>query len=305
MRFASAAPEGDSQVYLPILKRQTLPTSPPEEDSWVAHLNYYRSLAELPPVSENPEWSSGNWFHARYSVKNNQLQHSENPGNPWYTPQGDLAAQSSNLFGSFNTYEDDSYAIAWWVSGPFHAIGLLNPELKESGYGSYREADGGLTMSAGVDTLRGLGPVPPSVSFPIYWPGDGALIHLTQYAGETPDPLTSCPGYGHPAGLPIMLQLGSGNKTPQVSSTSLLENGVPVEHCTFDETNYSNPNSGLQSLGRVLLNGGDAVVVLPRNPLTPGALYTVSITESGTTHTWSFRVDWEASGLENPEGVNP
>jgi hypothetical protein len=301
---ATAAPEistGVSQIFLPILTRQALPAAPPPGDDWVAHLNYYRSLSKLPAIDENPEWSSGNWFHARYSVKNNQLVHSENPGNPWYTPQGNQAAQSSNLFGSFNANENNSFAIAWWISGPFHAVGLLNPELQESGFGSYREEDGGLTMAAGVDTLRGLGAIPPSVHFPIRWPGDGAQVYLTQYAGEIPDPLTSCPGYDHPAGLPIMLQLGSGNITPQVSATSLFENGVPIAHCTIDETNYSNPTASHQSLGRNLLNAGDAVVILPRNPLTPGALYTVSITANGATHTWSFRVSVDATGLKNPD----
>ncbi|GAH44015.1 unnamed protein product, partial [marine sediment metagenome] len=34
----------------------------------------------------------------------------------------------------------------------------------------------------------------------------------------------------------------------------------------------------------------DAIILIPRNPLTPGASYTVSITVSGQTHTWSFTV---------------
>jgi hypothetical protein len=249
-------------------------------------------------VIENPDWSNGNWLHSRYTVKNDQLQHSENPGNPWYTPEGNAAAQSSNLFGSFNNLEDDQTAIAWWISGPFHAVGLLTPQLLETGFSSYREEDGGLMMAAGIDIIRGVGGVPPSVSFPILWPGEGSLVYLTQYAGEVPDPLTSCPGYAHPAGLPLMLQLGPGIFTPDVTGTALLRDGVPVEHCAFDETSYYNPNPGFQSLGRGLLDGRDAVVVIPRLPLVPGSHYAVSISVSGSTHTWTFTVAEDASGLE-------
>ena len=291
-RAAASAyqPSTAEKVFLPYLARAYPPPSPPAADDWLAHLNYYRALAYLPKVAENSDWSNGNWLHSRYTVKNDLLQHSENQGNPWYTPEGNAAAQSSNLFGSFNTLENDSTAISWWVSGPFHAVGLLTPQLLETGYGSYREGDGGLMMAAGIDIIRGVGGVPPSVGFPVRWPGEGTIVHLTHYAGEIPDPLTSCPGYTHPAGLPIILQLGTGALTPQVTSTSLLENGVPVEHCAFDETNYNNPNAGYQNLGRGLLDGRDAVVIVPRLPFAPGSQYTVSVSAGGSTHTWSFKV---------------
>jgi hypothetical protein len=291
-----SSPSGQSLLFLPFIGKASLPLYPPGGDDWFAYLNYYRALASLPPVSENAGWSSGNWQHAQYSVKNNQIQHFENPGNPWYTPEGNQAAQSSNLFASFNTNEDDQSAIGWWVSGPFHAVGLLNPQLLETGYGSYREEDGGLTMAAGLDVIRGVGGVPASVSFPIRWPGNGAMVYLTQHTAEIPDALTSCPGYSHPAGLPILLQLGTGSITPQAVSTSLLRDGIPVEHCTFNETSYTNPNPQHQSLGRGLLNGRDALVILPRNPLVPGASYSVSFTVNGATHAWIFSVAESAAG---------
>jgi hypothetical protein len=43
-------------------------------------------------------------------------------------------------------------------------------------------------------------------------------------------------------------------------------------------------------LGRNILNARDAVVLIPRDPLTPGTRYTVSITVNGQTHAWSFTV---------------
>jgi hypothetical protein len=77
-------------------------------------------------------------------------------------------------------------------------------------------------------------------------------------------------------------------QTPDVAATSLQENGVARPHCVFDETDYTNPDSFDQSLGRNILNGRDAIVILPRDPLTPGANYTVSVSVNGSTYTWSY-----------------
>lgn len=63
---------------------------------------------------------------------------------------------------------------------------------------------------------------------------------------------------------------------------------MACEHCVFDETNYTNPDSSAQSLGRSILNSRDAIVIMPREPLVSGARYTVSITVNGTEYTWSF-----------------
>jgi hypothetical protein len=107
-----------------------------------------------------------------------------------------------------------------------------------------------------------------------------------EYNGsEFPDPLSSCPGYTAPSGPPIYLLLGNGNLTPSVSAHSLTTAGQPLEHCIFDENTYDGVYT---DLARSVLNARDAVVVIPRQPLTPGARYTVSITANGQTYRWSF-----------------
>ena len=63
----------------------------------------------------------------------------------------------------------------------------------------------------------------------------------------------------------------------------------------FDETSYSHPDPGSQSLGRSILNSRDAIVLIPRLPLTPGTSYTVSLTVDGQTHTWTFGVSSTAT----------
>ncbi len=283
---ASGNPRSTSAatVHLPLVIR------PATQAGWLDYVNYYRAMARLPPVTENASWSYGNWLHARYMVKNNVVEHTENPNNPWYTPEGLAAAQSSNLVAHFEVNTPDEWAIDSWMQGPFHAIGVIDPELAQAGFGSYREADGGLQMGAGLDVIRGLGRLPPTVTFPVQWPADGATVPLAVHRGEYPDPLTSCPGYSVPSGLPIILQLGPGDRVPNVTASAFLQGGTPLPHCVFDETSYVNPDPGQQALGRNILDSRDAIVVIPRSPLTPGMSYTVSVTANGQTYTWSFTV---------------
>lgn len=259
--------------------------------TWLDWVNIHRWIARLPPVYENVEWSQGNVLHARYMVKNDYIGHSEDSGNAWYTAEGDAAARNSDLMVSSLTSATDQYAVDLWMTAPFHAVGIIDPELRTTGYGSYREADGGWQMGAGLDVLRGLGEIPSSVQYPIVWPSNGSTIHLTSYNSEYPDPLTSCPGFTAPAGLPLIVQLGSGNVTPDVTDHSFFRGETPLEHCIFDETNFTHPDGSQQSLARSILNSRDAIILIPRTPLLSGAIYTASITTNGQVISWSFTVE--------------
>jgi uncharacterized protein YkwD len=294
---ASPSPDtGSNQVYLPsVFKPQiddSSPTPPPspEMDVWLVHLNSYRAMAGLPPVSNNPDWGNGAYLHSRYMVKNDFIGHTENSGNPWYTAEGEQAAQTSNLAASHSSTAEDTYAIDLWMQAPFHAIGILDPRLSRVGYGSFREDDGGLQMGATLDVIRGLGELPPTVSYPIAWPADGSTVTLTSHFSESPNPLSSCPGYQVPTGVPILLQIGSGDQTPKILAHSFSQGSESLEHCIFDETSYSNPDSSAQNLGRAILGARDTIVLIPRQPLVPGTRYAVSIKLESGTYSWSFQV---------------
>lgn len=283
-------------AYLPLVfvSPGINPVPPPLGD-WLAYVNYYREMAKLPAVTKDASLSDGGWLHSRYIVKNDILQHSEDPSNPWYTPDGKAAGESGNLSASYYVDVTDEAAIDSWMQAPFHAVGILDPALQSTGLGSYRETDGGFQMGATLDVVRGLGEIPVAQTFPVFWPAEGMTVPLAMHWGENPSPLASCPGYTAPSGLPIILQLGDGGLVPDVTSTSLARNGAQVEHCVFDETNYSNPDGYMRDLGRAILDGRDAVVLVPRTALTPGSAYTVSVTARGATYTWWFRVSSSAS----------
>lgn len=288
---AQSANESSHVVYLPAIQNKQSNQAPQTTREWLDYLNYYRSQANLPPVSENPSWSMGGYKHSIYIVKNDAMSHDEDESNPYFTVEGREAARSGNLTASSDWQASDSYAIDSWMQAPFHALGVLDPALGKVGFGSYREKDdGALQMGATLDVLRGLGPVPSEVSFPVMWPADGKTTPLVKFWGEYPDPLSSCPGYRSPSGLPIILQIGPGNLIPQVGQHLVQQDGQGVEHCVFDETTYSNPNSSAQSLGRAILSARDAIVIIPRQPLSPGSTYKVSITVSGNAYSWTFTV---------------
>lgn len=270
----------------------------------LTNVNAYRALANLPAVSMNDGWSQGDQLHARYVVKNNALVHPEDPANPWYTLDGDAAGQSSNVLAASDTAMQDVSAIDKWMSGPFHAVNVLDPRLQTIGFGSYRELDGGLQMAAALDTFRGLGD--PTGSFPVFYPAQGKVLPVRMYSGgETPDPLSACPGFTTPSGPPIIVQFGSGFTSVNVTAHTFKQGATSLEHCIYTETSYTNPNPEHQALGRSFLSSRDAVIIIPRTPLTPGASYAVSLTANGQTYTWSFGVDMNAVGTLPGQFIAP
>ncbi|MCB0005917.1 MAG: hypothetical protein KDE04_05670 [Anaerolineales bacterium] len=292
---ANVTGSGGGILYLPIA------FSPPEPilPAWLDYLNLFRDLGNVNPLVENSDWSNGGWLHGRYMVKNDVITHSEDPGNPWYTPEGNAAAQNGNVAVFSSAFASDEMAIDLWMTGPFHAIGILDPQLHTTGFGSYREADGGWQTGATLDVSRGQGGVPAGTNFPLPFPRPNGETWLTEYGGnEWPDPLTSCAGYSAPSGPPIMIQLGSGNVTPNVTNSSFMRGSTNLSHCVFDETDYNNPDSNAQSVGRLVLNARDAIVIIPQAPLTAGT-YTASVTVNGNTHTWTFTVIMPPTGSGN------
>jgi Cysteine-rich secretory protein family len=255
-------------------------TSPVASGGWLTRFNTWRASTGLPLLTENSTWSAGDYNHAVYMVKNDLVTHYETPGVPYYTIDGDTAARNSNIFVSSSTSTTDDQAIDWWMQAPFHAMGMMDPRLSQTGFGSYREVKSGWDLGAAVDVLRG-----NSFSggqYPVYFPGNGASEPLTSYGGgEFPDPLQACPGYSVPTGLPVFIQVGGNVSTVAGPVHSFTGNGVPLNHCVIDSTN---PAVGSNLVAR----GG--VILIPQSPLQVGVRYVVTLTVNGQPYTWSFMV---------------
>lgn len=250
--------------------------------AWLDHVNAIRRMGSLAPLTENTTWSSGCYAHSRYMALNKVITHYEVASLPYYSDAGDLAARRSNIvLGASGTT-----AIDLWAVGPFHAVGILDPGLRSTGFGNYTASTG--WSAAALDVIRGRGAPPSTQTYPILWPGRGATTGYLKYGdSEYPDPLAGT-GFTKPSGAPIIAQFGDGGTTPVVTASSLSSDGKALEHAVYTEATYRNSDSAAQSTGRSALGSRDAVVMMPRYPLQPGRQYDVSLTVNGRTHAWSF-----------------
>jgi len=289
------------------------------EPDWLRRVNYYRAMAKLPPIVEDPALSKGDRAHTIYIVKNyhdaigqrglGAEMHTEDPGNPDFTPEGLTAARSSDMdVWSMRGVSSDAgatsgpdgwgspvWSIDGWMSIPFHRMPILNPGLTSAGFGAYCEAE---ACAAGINLMSGVQrklPAGAAESWPIEFPPEGATVATRSFDNEWPDPRTSCPGYEPPSGLAITLQLGNWLDTHLGEYSVARENAdrgrTAVEACGFDSTNYSNPDGYSQELGRNVLKYYGTVVLVPRAPLDKGAKYAVSMTANGKQYDWTFSTD--------------
>jgi hypothetical protein len=225
-------------------------------------------------------------------VRHDEIKHTQNRRRALATPAGAEAAAASVLVGSTRAIEPDVWAVDAWMQGPFHALGLLHPSLERVGFGIQRDGGGKIQTAAGLDVVRGRNTSGTRPAFPIVWPANGATVPIGTSTRESPDPLTTCRDYTSPAGLPVIVQLGSGQVTPRVTASWFMDGKRALRHCVFDENTYRNGNKVDQRLGRSVLDAHDAVVLIPRDPLQSGHTYRVIIDTNGQRIDWTFRVSY-------------
>jgi hypothetical protein len=255
-------------------------------------LNGYRAMGKLGAVTEDPALSSRDALHATYIVEADDYEHAEHPEKAGYSAAGDDAAKNSVLAASTTplTFKDD---IDEWMQAPLHALPILDPRLARVGFAEFSAAPnskGGIVHAAALDVNHGVDWVHPA-RFPAVWPADGAVVPLNHHWGETPQVVQACPGYALPTGLPLYVLLGDGTApSAPVTSHALTTDGAPVEHCVFDENTVRLPDANDQVVAEKVLHARNAVILIPRAPLTAGAKYQVAI-EAGVSLAWSFTVD--------------
>ena len=294
-----------SYIVPPSFWQSVIPHRAPQRaidvsNTWLGRLNQYRDSAGLTPLSESAALSAGDANHARYLVANQSAMirsgkidasiHDEDPGKPFFTPEGKAAGEVSDIDAVYTDPPEtpaSPWAIENWITGPFHRMWLLDPALHIVGYGQY--CDKGICAAA----LNIRGGVDGTVSTaPVMYPPDRATISNGKFGAdeaEWPDPLATC-GYHTPTGMPITLQIG--NKAPaRLGEWSLSRNGAAVPSCAFDGSSYKSGDPiALERVKKQLAHFG-AIVMVPKAPLVPGATYAVKITASGQTYSWWFAVE--------------
>jgi uncharacterized protein YkwD len=305
----AASPMGAPVAEIPpAAARDESASESADGQGWLRELNKYRAMAGLLPVRADPELSAGGFAHARYLVKNRAAMvragrigvqmHSEDRDNRWYSPQGLRAARSGDVeewsipHGAGTP--PPGWAITQWVGSAWHRLWILNPALRQVGYGQYCEGGFCVAVLDVLSSLRKAGLTPAAARAPIEFPPAGASVPISSLGPEWPNPLSACRGFTMPVGLPITLQLGT--MVPARLSAFSLSRGATaetLEACGFDASSYVNPNPIDQDRARTGLNNLGAVVVIPRKPLSPGN-YWVEMTVNGHSYKWIFSVAEDA-----------
>jgi uncharacterized protein YkwD len=261
----------------------TATASSPSDDDWLGIVNTYRAQSGLSAVSDNPAWASGTRNHSCWMLLNG-IAHDEAPGTPGYTADGDQAGNSGNVAVSSNASATARSHIDLWMSGPFHAIGILRPALQQSSFGSCASPPNPSTTAwksgATLDVVRGVNWNTPKPAGPVVFPGNGATTSLTRFVAESPDPRSFCGWGGQQVGLPLIALMPSA---VTAANATLVGPAGPVPTCVLHQSNTN-------GVAAAILGGDNAVVVVPASPLTTGT-YSVSIGSNGGNASWSFNVD--------------
>jgi hypothetical protein len=268
------------------------PSFIPATADWLATVNYYRAMAGVGSVVEDASMSAGATSHSCYMLYNG-ISHDETPGLAGYSAEGDVAGNSGNVAVSSSINTSARSHVELWMSGPFHAIGVLRPNLRSTGFGKCDLASTPTWHSgATLDVLRGLVSA-PRPSGPILFPGNGTTTNLDRFVVESPSPLTYC-GWTGAAGLPIVAMMPEAATNP--SASLIGPDGQPIEVCVLSAANTS-------GVAQQILQGDNAVIIVPRNVLAQGT-YTVAVNTSARNVNWTFSVNQgAATGVSAPVPV--
>ena len=289
--------------------RESIASNAVTSPAWLNELNRLRKTGGLKPVEDDPTLSRDCVAHAKYLVDQGPTTaaqfenykasiglaaHREDPASPHFSAAGAECAAGGKEAIGFSQSND----VAWgrdpindldglFYDAPFHRLSLLAPWATVAGYGTY----GDYPRRVGTLALRGEGGIGSPL---ILFPTDGSTVPVGQiHSFEAPDPLSSCPGYKVPIGLPITVQLGSGYRG-RMQSYSLSGPSGPVETCAFDWLTYRNPDTNTQEHAREILRAFGAIVLIPRQPMANG-VYKVAISTGRQNLAWSFTVDQPSS----------
>jgi Calx-beta domain len=84
-------------------------------------------------------------------------------------------------------------------------------------------------------------------------------------------------------------------------TTTFTISGVPVPHCSYDETSYVNADPSAQDLARNVMAARHQVIIVPRQPLTQGASYGASISTTYAGDSMPTLTEWSFTTGSLPE----
>ncbi len=315
----------------------------PGERTGMEAWNFWRAYADLPPMEEDPEWSYRAWLHSRYAVMNypNNLPHDEDLSQPFASPEGREAGRRGNEWGYFwrqnsqPVWPEEERGISWWIAAPFHRFNMVNPRAYRGGFGLYRDAgpvpgyDGFFGRSRGnlPNFYDGNRPT-REVVFPV----PGKVLPLNRFNGrENPTPTAPCSSPDRPPKPPFLTQTGltwddgTGRVVNPIGfpltiqafpsspvDTEVLEarlvrlsDGAENPVCAYGSLQYWEGRDEWRDRAVRGLRGYGALIVLPHQPLTPGAEYEAHVRAriGGQEREWRWRFTVAGEGSLLPLAV--
>jgi hypothetical protein len=228
----------------------------------VQRLSQQREANGIPGgLVERPDWSADCAKHNYYGAQTGELRHSEDPGSPYYSAEGNWASENSVLASGSGWSQGNP-----WEEAPIHLIQMLAPQLNEMGAA---ENDGHNCATTWPGYHR-----PESASLTAYsYPGNGVSgVVPAEQAFESP----SAPGdqVGLPQGtatgryLLVYLWGIDPSDAPDVTVTATLSAGpTPVDLRVVDSTN--------EEIGGYMPQ--PSAFLIPAQPLQPQTSYQADV----------------------------
>ena len=250
-----------------------LRTGDPEIAEALDRLNAFRRKARLTAVTLDERLCRGCASHAEYLVRNDKHPsvqglgiHDEDRSLPGYTAEGARAGSASNI----STYPP-SAAASWCMATLFHRIPILHPGLRRVGIGYARGGRWGWISV--IDVMNGRQHGKPSP--PVLWPVDGAGDAPLSLESENPNPIPQDKdGKG---GHPITASFFGGEAVRAVKATLKAgDEDVPFW--------LSTPEAPVDPRFQA-----NTICLIPKDPLRPGTLYTVTLSARVNGKAWAKR----------------
>lgn len=228
----------------------------------VQRLSQQREANGIPGgLIERPEWSADCAKHNYYGAQTGELRHSEDPSSPFYSAEGNWAAENSVLASGSSWSQGNP-----WEEAPIHLIQMLAPRLSEMGAAENDNHDC-------ATTWPGYQRPEPAGLTAYSYPGNGVSgVVPTERAAESP----TVPGaqVGLPEGTATgrhLLAYLSGvepSDAPDVTATATLSTGgAPVDLRVVDSTN--------EEIGGYMPQ--PSAFLIPALPLKPQTAYQADV----------------------------
>lgn len=250
---------------------------PPPDDAQAAlcrQMNALRARAGLPPVDLDARLCAAAAAHSAYLKRHGTTDHDEEPGRAGFTgrtPRDRLAAAGFEAPCTESVQvgaKTPAEALAALLRAPYHRLALLQPGSPAFGVGI---AGDRLTALCATSERAEV----------VLWPGEGQDdVPCAWQEVEIPDPLRAHPVSGPVGAILSLAYAGPSGGPLQAGAASLTDARGQAISCFL-----STPENDDQL--------SQAILLIPRRPLTPGMRYQVAIeatTAEGLAvgRTWSF-----------------